>query len=308
MRKYHEVPNASEIKEKEKVPETKVILHFFRHEEKEGDGPGHTGIEVALTKRGKENAIQKGKEKPAQPQVALAAGSPRIRTAHTALLRMMADKGTITSEMTFAEAEAEVKKELKYGKKVIQLPELDWYWEGTPEFQSIGVKAFREGHGLEFLLKDSDNLVRQLKDKSSTSYSRTAANYASLIAREMTASNSFNRIVARNPEKYQRSGNQLERYFGTHQMVPECFYMKVLEKKYGRPKAEEFIESFRENKGRVYGFGFQEGFDLKIINNQEGQKIILEGIHGFPDIELTPELLNDIIVDAVILDKETQLQ
>lgn len=304
MRKYYEVPMAPEFKEKEKIPETKVILHFFRHEEKEADKPGQTGIEVELTKRGKERAIQKGKEKPAQPQVAWAAGSPRIRAAHAALLKMMASKETITPEMDFAQAKAEAEKELKYGKKVSHLPELDFYWEGTPEFQSVSIQAFRAGRGLEFFLKDSDNLVRQLKDKNSVSYSRIAANYASLIAREMRVGNNFNRIVAHDPEKYQEYGNQLERYFGTHQTVSECFYMRVLEKMYDRSKAEEFIESFRDKEGKVYGFDFQEGFEVKIINRQEGQKIILESVRGFPDIELTPELLNGIIEDAKKLDEE----
>jgi hypothetical protein len=306
MPRYREVPQAPEFKEGEKIPETKVVLHFLRHEEKEPAKPGQPDVEAELTLTGKKKAIQQGKEKPAKPQVAWAAGSPRIRSAHTVLLRMMAGKESITQEMTFVEAKAEAERELKYGKKVTSLSELNFYWEGTPEFNKTGMEAYKAGHGLEWLLKESDGLAVKLKDKDSSSYSRVAANYASLIAREMRVGNNFNRIVTREPDKYKQYGNQLERYFGTHQTISECFYMKVLEKFYGREKAEEFIESFRDEKGRADGFGFQEGFKIEIKNGPEGQKIVLEGVRGFPDMELTPQLLRDIVDDAVKLDEEIE--
>jgi len=304
MSNYREVPQAPEFREGEKVPETEVVLHFMRHEEKGKAGPGQTDLEVELTTKGREKAIAKGKEKPGKPAVAWAAGSPRIRSAHTALLQMMGATERMTPEMNFAEAKAEAEKELKYGEKVTALPELNFYWEGTPEFNAEGLKEYKAGHGLEWLIEKSDDLASQLKDKDSLCYSRVAANYASLIAREMRVGNNFNKIVERNPEKYAKYGNQLERYFGTHQSVSECFYMKVLEKLYGRAKAEAFIESFRDDKGRADGFDFQEGFKVEIKNGPEGQKMVLEGVRGFPDIELTLELLRDIIGDAVKLDEE----
>lgn len=306
MSRYHEVPSAPEYKEEEKRPETKVILYFLRHEKRAPAMPGQPDVELELLPEARAAAIKRGKEKPAQPEVAYAAGSPRIRSAHTALLRMMAGKETITQEMTFAQAKAEAEKELKYGKKVIHLPELDFNWGTVPEIQKRGPEAFKAGRALEFLLKESDELTRQLKDKGFLSYSRRAANYASLIAKGMRVGNNFNRIVAREPDKYKQYGNQLERYFGTHQTVSECFYMKVLEKLYGRKKAEEFIESFRDEKGRAEGFGYEEGFEIRIMNGSKGQKVVLEGVRGFPDMELTPKLLSDIIEDAEKLDEKTK--
>jgi hypothetical protein len=306
MPKYREVPRAPEYKEEEKRPETKVVLHFLRHEEKEAAKPGQPDIEVELTKKGREAAIKKGKEKPAQLEVSLAAGSPRIRSAHTALLQMGGATERFTPEMSFAEAKAEAEKELKYGEKVIHLPELNFYNEGNKEYAVKFSQNYKGGRGLEFLLKESDDLIRRLKDREDLSYSRLAANIASLIAREMRVGNNFNRIVARDSEKYQKYGNQIERYLGNHQTVAESFYMKVLEKLYGRPKAEEFIESFRNEKGRADGFDFQEGFNVEIKNGPEGQKIILQGVRGFPDIELTPDLLRSIIEDAIKLDEEIE--
>jgi len=219
---------------------------------------------------------------------------------------MMSGKETITPEMDFAQARAEAEKELGYGRKVVHLPELNFYWDGTPEFQQTGMTAYKSGRGLEWLLKGSDALALKLSDKDSLSYSRVAANYASLIAREMQSGNNFNQIVARDPKKYEKYGNQLERYFGTHQTVSECFYMKVLEKTRGQAVAEEFIESFRDEKGQANGFDFQGGFEVNIINNGQGQKVILQGVRGFADIELTSELLSNIIGDAEQLDKEIE--
>ncbi len=304
MSKYREVPRGPEFKEGEERPETKVILHFIRHEEKEKRAEGQPDAEVELTKKGREKVIERGKKEPAQPEVAWSAGSELIRSAHTALLRMAAANAELTPEMNFEEARKMVEKELKYGKKLACLPELRFYWDGTPEFGEKGDEAFDEGRGLEFLLKESDDLVKRLKDKDSTSYLRAAAGYASLIAREMVVGNNFNQVVVRKPEKYKKYGNRLERYLGSHQSVLELFYMRVLEKIGGRKKAEEFIEAFRDDKGRANGLDFHEGYDVTINNGPEGQKVILEGIRGFEDVELTPKILEDIIVDAEKLDEE----
>ncbi len=78
--------------------------------------------------------------------------------------------------------------------------------------------------------------------------------------------------------------------------------MKVLEKVYGHDKAEEFIRGFGNDPKAGNGFGFQDGFDVRIVNGPEGQKVVLQGINGFSDIELTPDLLISIIADAEQLD------
>ncbi|MBU1036806.1 hypothetical protein KKF32_02070 [Patescibacteria group bacterium] len=307
MIKFREVPEApKESKEAKERLETKVVLNFLRHEDKEKPIEGQSSDEVELTEAGRQAAIDKGREegKEGHPEVGFAVASPKPRAQHTALLRLMsASKEELTDEMDFEEAKALVNKELGFGTKVTHLPELDFHF--VNEFKKRFLKAYaEEGRGLEFLLHESDELGIELGDKESWSYSKMAANIASLIAREMMVGNSFNRIASKEPNKYKKYDNHIERYLGTHQTVTECFYMKVLEKLHGREKAEEFIEIFRDKEGKANGFDFQGGFKVEIVNGPQGQEVILEGVQGFDDIELTPELLSGIISDAEELDKK----
>ena len=302
MKKFREIPTYPEMKEEEKRPETKVILHFMRHQEKDKSLPGQSNRNIQLTKRGRQSAINKSLDSKTEPEVSWAAGSDRVRSGHTALLQMASEKAGFTADMSYNEAKAEIEKEMSYGEKVITLPELDFMWEGTEGFKKAGYQAYKEGRVLDFLVKESDELVKELKDMESVSYSRQAAGYASLIAREMRVGNNFNRIASKKPDKYENFNNTIERYFGTHQAVSECFYMKVLEKTQCDEAVYKFIESLKEKNGDGNGFGFQEGYDITIVNSSEGQKIILDGIYGFNDIELTSELLINIIKDVEVLD------
>ena len=303
MDRYREV-SRTEVKEGQEMPETSVVLHFLRHEEKEASKPGQPDKEVELTQKGRAKALATGKAKPAQTEVSWVGGSERIRSAHTALLRMAggASKNVPSSEMDFATAKATVEEGMKVGEKVRHLPELNFYSGGTPGFDSKFMGEYKAGRGLAFFLNESDELARKNSDTQSLTYSRVAANYASLIAREMDAGNNFQRVAAKYPEKYQTYHNRLERYFGTHQTVNECFYMKALEKLHGREVVERFIESCKDKDGKANGFDFQEGFTIEIKNGPKGQTIMLEGVRGFPAMELTPQLLESIITDAKDLD------
>jgi hypothetical protein len=302
MKKFNEVPMAQEIKEGEIKPETKNILYFLRHEEKGKAAEGQNDNEVELTPIGKRKANKQGIEN--KPKGAtLAFGSPRIRSGDTAGRRAFASKTELPEELSFEEAKNKVNKDLRYGSRIGELSELNFN-DTEGEFNDKFLDAFKQGKTLDFLVKESDDLAKDLKDKESLSYSRIAANFASLIGREMSVGNSFNRLVAKDGEKYKEYGNQLERYFGNHQSVLECFYMKALQKVYGPEKVVEFLDKLREKYGNTKGFDFQEGFKVEITNNSEGQKVVLQGIYGFEDIELTPELLREIINDAVQLDRE----
>ncbi len=303
MSEYREIPTSPEVKEQEIRPETRVILHFMRHQEKDKALPGQSDKDIQLTKAGKQAAINKSLKLKSKPEVAWAAGSDRVRSGHTALLQMAGEKAGLTADMSYDEAKAQIEKEMSYGEKVVILPELNFMWEGNEKFKHAAHQAFSEGRALEFILNESDNLVRGLRDDESSSYSRQAAGYVSLIAREMRMANNFNRIVSKKPDDYSKFGNTLERFFGTHQTVSECFYMKVLEKIKGIKAVKEFIEKLKQAKGDGNGFGYGEGFDIIIINSSEGQKIVLEGEYGFEDMELSPKILADIIEDAKNLDK-----
>lgn len=308
MSKYREISGGPEIKEKEKRPETKVILHFLRHQEKEKALPGQANRDIQLTKAGKEAALERSKIEKVNPEVSWAAGSDRVRSGHTALLQMAGEEAGLTSDMNYDQAKAEVEKEISYGEKVATLPELNFMWEGTDGFKQKSYQAYKDGRALEFIANESDELAIKMQDRESLSYSRQAAGYASLIAREMKVGNNFNRIAASKPEEYKKYNNTLERFFGTHQTVSESFYMKVLEKAHGKGAVKEFIEKNESEKGNGNGFGFQEGYNIVINNNQDGQKIILDGIYGFEDMEITPEILLSIIEDAKKLDEKINEQ
>ncbi|KKU48032.1 hypothetical protein A2936_00130 [Candidatus Uhrbacteria bacterium RIFCSPLOWO2_01_FULL_47_25] len=284
------------------MPETRVILHFLRHEDKETvvEKPD---TDIELKESGRVAAFERGLKEPAHLEVSWAAGSNRIRALHTALLRMAAGTGSVTAEMSYAEAKASVEAEMKYGEKVVSMPELNFNFSGSKAFEAEAMGSYKAGRGLEYLLRDSDRRVVELGDKDSFSYSRVAANYASLISREMQVGNNFNKLVKQKPDKYAEFDNKLERYFGTHQTVPECFYMKVLEKFQGRAAAEKFIDKLRDKDGKVFGFDFQEGIDIIVTNGANGQSIVIKNMRGLPDVALTPELLADIIRDAERLDK-----
>ncbi len=74
--------------------------------------------------------------------------------------------------------------------------------------------------------------------------------------------------------------------------------MKVLEKTQGRPAAEKFIELLRDPDGKTNGFGFQEGIDVRMTQGPDGERVVISSVRGLPEIELTPQLLDEIIGDA----------
>jgi len=298
--KFREVPISPEAREGGETPETKVVLHFFRHEKK---GPKEEDDRnTPLSEEGSKDALARGVQEPAQMEVALAGGSPRYRSAHTALDRMVANEGAVTPDMTYDEAKAVVEKDMKVGSKVMLLPELNFEHTGTEGFKDKFIGSINEGRYLEFLYEDSDNVVVEEGDMESLSISRMAGNYASLIAREMRAGNAFNKVVQEKPDKYADSGNQMERYFGTHAGVTESFVMKVLEKVYGGDRVKEFIDKTRDPKGKDAGFDYQQGITLTIINNGEGRSMVMAGLPDMDDVKITPEVLSEIIEDAENLD------
>ncbi len=228
MSEYYRVPKTRV--ENEFTPESKVILHFFRHEAKGKAAEGQQDKDVELKPEGRVNALAQKKGKPAaHPEVSWAAGSERIRSAHTALLRMASGHAkNLTAEMTFPEAVAEVQKELKAAggskakeeKKVGVRPELNFIWDETSGFKKVGDAADEQGRALSFILNESDQLVYESNDIQSTSYSRAAANYASLIARYMAVGNRFNEIVARDEEeKYKNSAINLSGSLGLMELL-----------------------------------------------------------------------------------------
>ena len=107
--------------------------------------------------------------------------------------------------------------------------------------------------------------------------------------------NNFNRL-ATNSEKYEKFGNQLERYLGTQMSVPACFLVKVFEKTGNTKKKKEFLEAL----GPI-GFKETQGIRIEIINQGLKQYIIISYEAG----NLSDQIeINTNVIDEIIKDRE----
>lgn len=284
MFKLFKEPKSPEV---EKQIETKVILEFMRHGEKDPNKtePVKPDNEVRLTEKGRKMAQEKGEKLNPQKEVALGWGSPKVRTHETALHAILPE---IDANASLEEMEEMIKKEQKIGKKLISDERLSFDFSKSSGAETI--KEFKAGRYLPHLIEKSDQNAIDAGDKTSSTYSRFAGNVSEIIDRYAKVGDNFNRIASKN-DKYQEFGNQLERYLGTHLGVAECFTAKVLEKIEGNAKRDEFIKSVGE------GFKETEGIHLEIINNGNEQKIkITYPMNGSKEnIEIDKSLIEEII-------------
>lgn len=253
---------------------------------------------LMLTPEGREQADKKGEKLRAQPDVSVAIGSPRRRTQETAGRAMLAGKEDITPEMSLDEIEKVIGKEQKYGKKIVSDSRLDFSLEGP-----IGKKV-REAHAsgkfLEYMIYESDKDALDVKDDITFTYSRSAGDLAELVKKYIDIAPKFDKIVQKNPEKYAQFNNQMERYMGTHQILPESLLAKVLEKIKGIESKDKFVKSA--------GAGFEEtqGIRVEINNTDKGVKTeIRYKIRDQEEsIEVPEEILDEIIKDRDDLNKK----
>lgn len=277
---------------------TRVVLEFMRHGEKGAKEAGKSEEEIRLTPVGREQADAKGKSLRPQVEVSVGRASPRKRTAETALHAILA--GQVSPQASLEEMEEQIAAEMKVGKKLAVDPRLSFDLSG-PEGQEA-VVAFKQGKFLPFLIHDSDRRAIETNDKVSSTYSRFAGNIAEIIARYVNMASNFNRLAAKT-DKYEKYGNQLERYLGTHQGVVESFLAKVLEKVAGESKRDEFINSVGG------GFKETEGIHVEIQNiGRERQVItITYGLNGKKEtVNVEKTLLEEIIRDRAKFEEEVK--
>jgi N-formylglutamate amidohydrolase len=279
--------------EQEKQIETKIILEFMRHGKKEDDKT-KTDEEIRLTEQGRVMAKEKGESLNPQAGVALAWGSPKKRTQETALHAMLPD---ISINQTLEEIEEFISKEQKYGKKLVVDERLSFEIDG-PEGKEM-IEAFKAGRYLQYLVNESDRRAIDLKDEISSTYSRFAGNIAEIIHRYSVIGNNFNNIASKKDD-YEKFGNQLERYLGSHQGVVEGFVAKVLEETEGNEKRDEFINSLGS------GFTETEGIRVEVVNTGKDQKIIINYKINEQNksLEISKELLEKIIKDRHEFEKK----
>lgn len=286
--------------EAEKEIETKVILEFMRHAQQEsGDMEDK---DKRLTEEGRTQAEAKGEKMDPQAGVSLGWASPRDRAQETEY-RVMTVNEDINSEATLEEIEKEIEEKLRAetgGLKVKKLrvsEKLDYNDDGE-----LGKKlwaADEKGEFYKWLLEESDKDALEYPGDKGITYTRAAGNIAELVGRYLKVGETFNRIASKT-EKYEEFGNQLERYFGTHQGIVELFMAKVIEKKEGIEKRNEYISSIGE------GFAHTEGIRIEIINKGKDQKINLQYRFGEESkaMEVDKELIAEIIGEKKLLESK----
>ena len=274
-----------------------IRLEFFRHDER-ATKPGESDDNSRLTADGRRNATAVGKTKFPQPEVAIAYGSPRERSIETALRQMLANREEINGNTDLEGIRELVSERLPVGRKDLVDERLNFHWEG--EYKKTATEYYRDKKDyLVFAVEESDDVVRKYKDMNSTSYTRQAAGIAELVKKYVEISPRWERLVQDNPDKFKDFNNELQRFFGSHGTVTECFLLKVIEKKEGIDVVREFLAELPDKNG----LGYSEGFTVNIKKDKEMGEA--EVIIDYKDRSWTMNLeeIEQIIEDKKLLDK-----
>ncbi len=251
---------------------SRIILNFFRHDDKESDS-GKTNEALRLTNKGRAHAILQAKTLK-NPKLAKAFGSPKIRSQETAVLIMEGKNKNIDITAPADDLKDIAKPGLMGMPRIVADSRLDFYLDKEKGTGKLSLDAYKQGRYLEFIVKESDEAVKKNKDlnKNST-YSQSAAAIASIIKDYFNASGRWNKIVqSENTRKFPKGYQKdLERFFGSHKGVIECFLAKLIEKTEGIKKRDEFIDILDKN-----GFGLSEGFTVYIINQKNQPTVVVE--------------------------------
>lgn len=287
-----DVESGDEQQEEQQHPT--IRLQIFRHDAKAKTPPeGMVGDEhVRLTPEGRVHASEASGLEEANPEVAVAFGSPRERSVETAMRHMLGKEEEITPDMSLEEMREKVAEEMKVGRKDRVVQELNFDVEGTPEFEAIAMKHYAESKDfIRFIFEDSDRVAEEHDDHISTTYSRMAANIGSLIKKYLTILPRWEQIVSEDPEKYKEFNNEMQRFMGTHQGVTESFLMKVIEVTEGREQVMKFIEDLPSKNG----FDFSEG--ITVILEDEGEEPVVTVGYKDKTWKLAADQLDKIVSD-----------
>lgn len=282
-----------------------IRLEFFRHDEKTKlieDADNTDDSKVRLTERGRVKATAKGQLKNPHAEVAVSFGSGRERSQETALRHMLAEELSVTPDMSLEDMREEVGRSVSFGKKDAVTGNLDFDWDSNEQFHDAAYERYLDSKdALKFIWKDSDGLVKELKDDTSSSYSRLAGNVAELVFKYITIFPRWKNLANEKPEKYKAFDNEMQRFFSSHQGVLESFLMKVMEKNEGAKGVENFINSLADKNG----FGFSEGFSVEILE-QNGETVV----HiQYKDKKwfVSPNMIQEIVQERDLLNKEIKV-
>lgn len=266
---------------------SRIMLNIIRHSKAEKGG------ERKLTPEGRQMALSQSENYRVGEGMdqSVAFGSPTVRAKETAVL-IMGGPEAFTGDESLEELKAKIDEGRKYGTKLSEDKGLNYVT--SPVYEEALGNAYSQGKAIEFLVRESDTFVNSRDDHESSSYSRVAAHIAALVEKYITIAPRFDELV-----KNKNYNATMERFFGTHAGISECFLLKVVEKLKG---VEE-----RDRLMHILGAGFDnvEGLRIEIDNvaGQEKSKIHLryekkdkegKAVYGL-DEEIAGELLDEII-------------
>ena len=244
----------------EGIPETfrtRVVLDFFRHNDKENDkAKPDTAIE--LTPKGKLNAQDHSELE--DFTFAIAEGTDRVRARQTAMYHMAGKNEAVSGEETYEDLEKVVNNGRKYGSKIVTDNRLNFVLNKDTPYGKVGYERFGKGEYLKFLVEESDQLSKELGNTEESTYSTQAGSIAELIKKYIAVSRNFDQLYQSKPTE-ERKTNELQRFFGSHQGVLECFLAKLIGKMKGVEERDKFVKLLKNQ-----GFDFSEGFETDIIN------------------------------------------
>lgn len=256
---FNEKPRPETESSNEKEP--KIVLHFFRHSEKE-KAPGKSDEKIRLSPKGRE--LAKDMAETTDLSQAVAFGSSRERTQETALLHMTGDRDEITGNETLEELKEKVDADLKVGSKIGIDDRLNFFGDDSTPLTQEAYKAVKANEYLKFLVERSDKLAEESGDKVNSTYSRQAAAVAKIILKYVGIVPRWEKLAKEKKEdggkKYSET---LERFFGSHQGVLESFLAKVIELTEGVDRRDEFV-TVLDNQG----FDYVDGFKVEIGRNE----------------------------------------
>jgi hypothetical protein len=299
--------------EKKPSLEVKIQLHLMRHDMREESGEAtqyeiEQGIDpdnrTPLTPKGMERASEQGRDDVDLAR-ARVMGSARIRSQHTAGFHMIGGRAEITGTESVDELEKAIQDLGSNQAHFREDKRLNFNDDKTAPLGQYLDAAYHSKTYLKTIVEESDTFARNQGSEYQSTYTGKAAQVADLINVYFKAAprlvNMIPAIQKAQAEKHgediEQSEAAFERFMGSHQGIPECFLLKVVEVVEGIDARNEFLAEI----GNA-GFGYSEGYDISLIQADEVTQAELVYVNPRNNKEtrivLTQDILEGIIQEA----------